>query len=92
LSQRRAGDRRKLVNEFDPVTLGGRLRRARLNVPMSQAELEALSGIPKPRLSRYENNHIEPSISSLLKLCAALNVRPGSLLDPIDAASADLLE
>jgi transcriptional regulator with XRE-family HTH domain len=70
------------VNEFDPTTLGGTIRRARLVSGMSQTELETLSGIPKARISRYENNHVEPSISSLLRLCAAIDVRPGALLDP----------
>ena len=34
---------------------GNRLREARLSAGLSQSELEELSGIPKARLSRYEN-------------------------------------
>jgi transcriptional regulator with XRE-family HTH domain len=47
---------------------------------LSQSELEELSGIPKARLSRYENGHVEPSIQTLSKLAKALNVSEASLL------------
>ena len=47
---------------------GTRLREARLGAGFSQSELEELSGIPKARLSRYENGHVEPSIQTLARL------------------------
>ena len=37
-------------------------------------------GIPKARLSRYENGHVEPSIQTLARLARALNVSEASLL------------
>jgi transcriptional regulator with XRE-family HTH domain len=59
---------------------GNRLREARLGAGFSQSELEELSGIPKARLSRYENGHVEPSIQTLARLARALNVSEASLL------------
>ena len=59
---------------------GTRLREARLGAGFSQSELEELSGIPKARLSRYENGHVEPSIQTLARLAKALNVTEASLL------------
>jgi transcriptional regulator with XRE-family HTH domain len=59
---------------------GNRLREARLGAGLSQSELEDLSGIPKARLSRYENGHVEPSIQTLNRLAKALNVSEASLL------------
>jgi len=59
---------------------GHRLREARLAAGLSQSELEELSGIPKARLSRYENGHVEPSIQTLARLARALNVSEASLL------------
>lgn len=59
---------------------GTRLREARLSAGFSQSELEELSGIPKARLSRYENGHVEPSIQTLARLARALNVSEASLL------------
>jgi transcriptional regulator with XRE-family HTH domain len=59
---------------------GKRLREARLAAGLSQSHLEDISGIPKARLSRYENGHVEPSIQTLNRLARALNVSEASLL------------
>ncbi len=64
----------------DGKHFGNRLREARLNAGLSQSELEELSGIPKARLSRYENGHVAPSIQTLERLARALNVSEASLL------------
>jgi predicted transcriptional regulator len=47
---------------------------------MSQSDLEEVSGIPKARLSRYENGHVAPSIQTLERLARALKVSEASLL------------
>jgi len=65
---------------------GTRLREARLGAGLSQSDLEDLSGIPKARLSRYENGHVEPSIQTLNRLARALNVSEASLLGDERAA------
>ena len=64
----------------DGKHFGHRLREARVNAALSQSELEELSGIPKARLSRYENGHVAPSIQTLERLSRALNVSEASLL------------
>ncbi len=64
----------------DGKHFGNRLREARVTAGLSQSELEELSGIPKARLSRYENGHVEPSIQTLARLARALNVSEASLL------------
>jgi len=64
----------------DGKHFGNRLREARIAAGLSQSELEELSGIPKARLSRYENGHVEPSIQTLARLSRALNVSEASLL------------
>ena len=64
----------------DGKHFGNRLREARVNAGLSQSELEELSGIPKARLSRYENGHVVPSIQTLERLSRALNVSEASLL------------
>ncbi len=66
--------------ENDGKHFGNRLREARIRAGLSQSELEELSGIPKARLSRYENGHVEPSIQTLARLAGALNVSEASLL------------
>jgi transcriptional regulator with XRE-family HTH domain len=64
----------------DGKHFGNRLREARVTAGLSQSELEDLSGIPKARLSRYENGHVEPSIQTLARLARALSVSEASLL------------
>lgn len=65
-------------------TLGQRLRDHRRHAGLSQTALAQRCGIPKPRLSRYENDHIVPSIDSLQRLTHALGVSPAAILDPCD--------
>jgi len=62
------------------MTFGERLRVARSNARMSQADLTRLCGVPKTMLSRYENDHILPSIGTLRKLALALNISEAGLL------------
>src|SRR4026209_168373 len=64
----------------DERTFVQRLRATRIKAGYSQSDLEEISGIPKARLSRYENGHVEPSIQTLARLARALNVSEASLL------------
>jgi transcriptional regulator with XRE-family HTH domain len=64
----------------DGKHFGQRLREARIGAELSQSELEDISGIPKARLSRYENGHVAPSIQTLERLAEALKVSEASLL------------
>ena len=68
------------MTTIDGKHFGNRLREARVHAGYSQSELEELSGIPKARLSRYENGHVEPSIQTLARLARALKVSEASLL------------
>jgi transcriptional regulator with XRE-family HTH domain len=64
----------------DEKTFGQRLRETRISAGLSQSDLEDISGIPKARLSRYENGHVAPSIQTLERLAGALGVSEASLL------------
>jgi transcriptional regulator with XRE-family HTH domain len=77
---------RKGTGVSDERHFGKRLREARLSAGLSQSDLEDISGIPKARLSRYENGHVEPSIQTLNRLARALNVSEASLLGDERAA------
>ena len=70
----------------DGRTFGQRLRATRVKAGYSQSDLEEISGIPKARLSRYENGHVAPSIQTLERLARALNVSEASLLGDDRAA------
>jgi len=60
--------------------VGPALRANRLELQMSQADLERATGIPKPRISRYENGFTLPTIDSLYLLCEGLQTTPSQLL------------
>lgn len=60
--------------------LGARLRALRLRAGLSQSQLADRSGVPKPRLSRYENGHILPSLRSIQALADALETSPAQLI------------
>src|SRR5688572_28086643 len=61
-------------------TVGVRLRDARLAAGMSQSALSGLCGIPKPTLSRYENDHVSPSLHTLGRLALARRIPESALL------------
>ena len=57
-----------------------RLKKMRIEAGLTQKDLERLSGIPKSRLSRYENGHLLPSFQGLRKLARSLGVAESALL------------
>lgn len=62
--------------------IGERLREARRNAGLSQGQLQIRSGVPKSRLSRYENDHLLPSLTTLRRLVEALGITEASILSP----------
>ena len=80
------------MHQSDGKHFGQRLREARVAAGLSQSELEDISGIPKARLSRYENGHVEPSIQTLARLSRALNVSEASLLGDQRAILEDFFQ
>jgi transcriptional regulator with XRE-family HTH domain len=80
------------MRESDGKHFGQRLRESRVAAGLSQSELEDISGIPKARLSRYENGHVEPSIQTLARLSRALNVSEASLLGDQRAILEDFFQ
>src|SRR5918999_5543993 len=78
--------------ETQPRTFGQRLRSFRLHAGLSQSGLEGISGIPKARLSRYENGHVIPSIETLGRLSRALGCSEASLLGDPKAVVQDFFD
>lgn len=60
--------------------LGGVIRATRHEAGLSQSEVEYMSGIPKARLSRYENGHVTPSLASLERIAKGLGTLPSDML------------
>jgi transcriptional regulator with XRE-family HTH domain len=63
-----------------PKTFGERLREARAKAHVTQSKLSKSCGVPKTTLSRYENDHILPSVTTLHKLADALGMSVSALV------------
>ena len=62
------------------ATFGERLRARRDSAGLTQSQLSERCGIPKPTLSRYENDHVQPSLGTLRKLADGLGLSVGALV------------
>ena len=55
-------------------TIGKRIAEARINLNITQEQLEELSGFSVSTISRFETGRTQPSIENLIKLSKVLNV------------------
>ena len=63
----------------DGPRIGAQLKAARLAARKSMAEVAEASGLTKGFVSKLERDLANVSVASLIRLCAALDVSPGSL-------------
>ena len=66
------------------AAFSARLRRLRLEGGLTQKDLERASGIPKSRISRYENGHLLPSLQGLNSLARSLGLPDSALLADVE--------
>ncbi len=66
----------------DDIHLGERLRAARKARSLSIEQVANVAGITKSFLSRLERDAVAASVATLLRVCNAIGIRPGSLFDP----------
>jgi transcriptional regulator with XRE-family HTH domain len=66
--------------------IGPRLRAARHARGLSIDALAAATGLTKSFLSKMERDTANASVASLLRVCDALGLRPGTLFDPPESA------
>ena len=63
------------------VFIGEKLRRQRTRRALTQAELAERAGVTTATVARIERDEIEPRMTTLRKLAAALEVDPADLVD-----------
>jgi transcriptional regulator with XRE-family HTH domain len=86
-SRRRSESRQSPSPGADPgaLTVGRRVRHLRHSKQMKLAELAKAAGCSTSLLSRVENEIVEPSLSTLHRLCRALGISVSALFsDEID--------
>ena len=79
---RKAGKPMHIVRPSqDEIKLGDRLRGARKARDLSIEQVANAAGITKSFLSRLERDGVAASVATLIRVCNAIGVRPGSLFD-----------
>lgn len=63
------------------VRIGERLRQARLARRLTLAQLAEASDLTKGFISKLERDRANISVAALIRICEALDVRPGELFD-----------
>ena len=66
------------------IALGVRIRELRTKQNISQQELAGICDFEKANMSRIENGGTNPTVMTLLKICAALKISLAELLDHED--------
>lgn len=66
--------RQENPEEFYKLEIVGKLMAARDRKGLSQRELSRISGIPQKTISRIESGKDIPKMSTLFKLCSALDL------------------
>ena len=67
-----------MINEQEAEILK-RLKAARENAKMSQLELSYKSGVSQNMITYIETGKSSPTLTTILKLCNALNINPAEL-------------
>ena len=68
--------------------LGDEIRKSRLKAGMTQEELAFAAGLARNYISLLELNQKSPTVTTLLKICAAMKVRPSTLIARIEKAGS----
>ena len=63
------------------LTIGSSIRLERIRKGVSQAELARRTGIAQANISKIESEKQDILVSTLLQLCAALDIRPALLFE-----------
>lgn len=61
------------------LTLGDRLRKARISAGLEQADLARACGVSRPLISRWEHDHSVPDVNQALRWAEATGVSFGWL-------------
>ncbi|MBI1983222.1 MAG: helix-turn-helix transcriptional regulator [Acidobacteria bacterium] len=69
-------------------SFGRTLKLIRIEKGLSQGDIEKRTGLLRSYLSRVENGHTVPSLDTLRKIAAALEISVGTLVDPPEGEAA----
>lgn len=64
----------------DDIVIKVKLREIRTERELSLDELSGICGLSVSELNRIEHNRANPRLSTIERICIALNVQPGEIL------------
>lgn len=67
---------KKLVDEFEAMNMGHRIKNLRKRKKLSRASLARIIGVSHQQIYKYENGINAISVSGIKKIAAALGVDP----------------
>ncbi len=72
-------------NEIDlKVAIIGEILKARKDKGITQSELEAISGIKQTFIARLENNHMDPQLTTILRILKPLGMTLAVIPDDVN--------
>ena len=74
--------------DADPPRIGGRLKAARQARRLTLTDVAEASGLTKGFLSKLERDQASASVAALVRVCAALDISPGSLFEAAPGGEA----
>ncbi|MFZ5944409.1 MAG: helix-turn-helix domain-containing protein [Bacillota bacterium] len=69
---------------MEEINIGAKIRKIRFEKGLSTLNLAEMAGLSQQYISLIENGKTTPSLKSLFKISAALNVNPGIILEDLD--------
>ena len=77
------------MTKSDSIAFGHRLRKLRAEYGVSQDTLALTTGIHPTAIGLIERGGREPRLGTILRLARGLGVRPGRLVDGLDAIEGE---
>jgi DNA-binding XRE family transcriptional regulator len=72
-----------MKTESKELRVSARLKKMRIDAEMTQDQLASKAGLERKTINRIENGHFSPNLSSLIRICNALKVKPSQVLEGI---------
>lgn len=69
--------------EKKELRVSARLKTLRLQRELTQQVLADRAGLERKTVNRIENGHFSPNLSTLIRLCSVLKVKPSKILEGI---------
>jgi len=78
-------------SKLPPMTMGGRIKEARVKKGLTIHELANVAGLSSPQISNYENDNLQPNTKILIRLSEKLGLSIDYMLNGALPGTVDIL-